>query len=730
MSSYCLKTQLPRFIKPSINSSNLTPSNLIDFHLINNPTYPFGILANDSKEEKGIEEKDLVTWNEIGNSMIKVVKELKPMRKIKDQKSNVIGIIASGDPLVYFTMLLAIMRSGCVPFAISPRNSIPGIVHLIKSTNCKTLYVQFDPNPTKDFKNLSLIEQINFKQIQEVLKSLYPNQIQLLQFPTSFELFPRLITNKPYLQNPTVYKKLSLLSKDIFSNLQAYSTLMILHSSGTTAFPKPIYLNKFNFQSWIQASEYTKFNWQGEILASMVLPPFHAMGIHFGLINGLSDGSISGFFKAQINNDGKCVTKIPNSLNVLKAIKTLKCTIGAFSPLMLAEFASDPDSIKVLKSFKRVGFGGGPLTVEIGNKLYKEGIQLSAMYGSTEVGIIATLFPENTFGMNWEYFEISKQLTKQLIPHEDLYELVILSSDFHRCALDHIDYQLSNQVYHTNDLLAKHPFLELYRIVGRMDDQIMLSNSEKTNPGPLEAILAFHPAIKGSLLFGRGKPQNGVMIEPEDEYLVDTRNRKEVNNYIDLIWSSIEEVNRFAPTHSRLTRELILITDPRITPLPKTTKGQVARVKTLELFSNQIEEIYSSQFNGSFKMDGDHHGLVAENGVMKFENVLRCVKGIIEEVLNWKVDEDKDLFLQGCDSLSAIQIRLKLNQLFLLSSSKKSILIPQNIVYRYPSISELSQWIFQTLTGSKPLKKSIIKPCEPLVSMILKYSPTKKTLII
>ncbi|EGG00565.1 uncharacterized protein MELLADRAFT_93195 [Melampsora larici-populina 98AG31] len=721
------KNNLPLFNTPPIGSVDLNPINLIDFHIKHNSNYPFGILSNPNhnKNKHGF-QNEMITWNEIGDAILKVNQDLIGIDGDGDQE-NVVGILASSDPLVYFTMLLAIMRSGCVPFAISPRNSVTAIVHLIKSTNCKTLYVQFNPN--QDPTNLSPNERFHHDQLQEVLNSLpsSSSNLKLKQFPTAFQLFPRLLTHEPYIPNPNLSTDFSFLPTPTKPK-PSYATLMILHSSGTTSFPKPIYLTQPSFQSWINASQSTKFIWKSQILASMVLPAFHAMGIHFGLITVLADGAISGFFGPEIDSHGEYLVKSPNSWNVLLAMKNLGCTVGAFSPMMLAEFSNDQSSVEFLKTLERVGFGGGPLTVEIGNKLVNEGVQLSAMYGSTEVGIIATLFPEHPFGDHWEYFEISNQLTYKLIPHDDLYELVILSSEFHRCSLDHVDKNLDHQVYHTNDLLSKHPFLELYRIVGRLDDQIILSNSEKTNPGPLEAILGFHPAIKGSLFFGRGKPQNGVIIEPEDGYLINPKNPQEVKNYIDLIWSSIEEVNRFAPSHSRLIKELILITDPRHQPLPKTNKGQVSRVKTLEMFSQQIEEIYHQLLNGSLeKSIGED-----ENGVVGFENLLEWVTEGVREVLGWEVEVDQDLFGQGCDSLSAIQIKLKLNPIFFLNRSEKKFLVPQNLVYRYPSIFKLSKYLFESLFDlnrfvshhQNPLKMKIIEePCEALVLMIRKYSP-------
>ena len=43
--------------------------------------------------------------------------------------------------------------------------------------------------------------------------------------------------------------------------------------------------------------------------------------------------------------------------------------------------------------------------------------------------------------------------------------------------------------YASGDLIAPHPEnKELWRIAGRKDDQIMHSNGEKTNPGPMGKI--------------------------------------------------------------------------------------------------------------------------------------------------------------------------------------------------------------------------------------------------
>jgi hypothetical protein len=109
--------------------------------------------------------------------------------------------------------------------------------------------------------------------------------------------------------------------------------------------------------------------------------------------------------------------------------------------------------------------------------------------------------------------------------------------------------------YATSDLLVPHPTKPgLWKIYGRKDDQIMLSTGEKTNPGPLgivalirsqycvclyhflEGILAQDPHILSAVMFGRGRFQNGVLIDPKPQFAFDPKNEAELENFRTSIW--------------------------------------------------------------------------------------------------------------------------------------------------------------------------------------------------
>lgn len=109
--------------------------------------------------------------------------------------------------------------------------------------------------------------------------------------------------------------------------------------------------------------------------------------------------------------------------------------------------------------------------------------------------------------------------------------------------------------YDTNDVLAPHPTKPgFYKVFGRADDQIMHSTGEKTNPGPLgmpcilservssllmavaEAILNQDLHIKCAVIFGRGKFNTGVVIDPAPQYAFDPSDKEKLSEFRNLIW--------------------------------------------------------------------------------------------------------------------------------------------------------------------------------------------------
>ena len=57
--------------------------------------------------------------------------------------------------------------------------------------------------------------------------------------------------------------------------------------------------------------------------------------------------------------------------------------------------------------------------------------------------------------------------------------------------------------------------------VGRLDDVLIHSSGEKTVPAPMETLIGSSPLLSGVCMFGRGRSQTGVLVEPRPAYAID-----------------------------------------------------------------------------------------------------------------------------------------------------------------------------------------------------------------
>lgn len=66
--------------------------------------------------------------------------------------------------------------------------------------------------------------------------------------------------------------------------------------------------------------------------------------------------------------------------------------------------------------------------------------------------------------------------------------------------------------------------------------QSVCTTGEKIVPIPQENHIVSSPYTAGAIIFGWGKPQPGVLIEPSAAYVVDPNNEAELVKYRNLIW--------------------------------------------------------------------------------------------------------------------------------------------------------------------------------------------------
>lgn len=216
-------------------------------------------------------------------------------------------------------------------------------------------------------------------------------------------------------------------------------------------------------------------------------------------------------------------------------------------------------------------FGGGPLSLKVGNALSAAGVPVVTGFGATECGIVTSIpSREDIADGDWLWVRIADGIDVRWIPQGDgMYECHVLVRASFDCSIfvTHVKTgyggvssrrRESGRYQRLCDrrLVCKAPnkgYVEDVRLflwnprfillifyfgdsMGRRDDVIVLASGEKTVPGPMESIINSSPMVEGVVMFGRQRNQVGILIEPRPEYRVDTRNDQAVQAFRDKVW--------------------------------------------------------------------------------------------------------------------------------------------------------------------------------------------------
>ncbi|KAG6330526.1 hypothetical protein ID866_8564 [Astraeus odoratus] len=261
-------------------------------------------------------------------------------------------------------------------------------------------------------------------------------------------------------------------------------------------------------------------------------------------------------------------------------------------PSFLEEWILSAEGVKQLADFFYVGYGGGPIAKKTGDTLISAGVKLCCLYGSTECGPFTSPIRSQVDQENWEWIRTGPNTKIRWAPLGDgSFECQVLSCETHQVSVENLP---DVKGYATSDVFVAHPTVPgLYKIVGRLDDVLVLSSGEKSVPGPMESVIATSPYVSGVCIFGRGRAQVGVLVEPRPGFAVDVSDDKQVAAFRNQIWHAVEEANKDAPSFSRIFKELILVTAPE-KPMLRTGKGSVMKKATLLLYEQEIDALYQS----------------------------------------------------------------------------------------------------------------------------------------
>ncbi|KAG6328546.1 hypothetical protein ID866_10543, partial [Astraeus odoratus] len=666
---------------------------MLEYNAEYNPEHPYFTYPD---EGSGVLHR--ITHLEFYRACQRVAHAVNP--GLQDHPREVIGIIANCDTILYQALFLGVIYAGFIPFPMSPRNSPAAVVDMIKKINCHRLIV-----------TQHSLGDLVFGIRRELAEQDHePYCLRIEELPTLASVYPHLsheVASSPFLPYPKQERK-----------PEADDIMYYLHSSGSTGFPKPIPIthrtaNHYCLMQSVPEHRALDRNMQ---VAVGHLPSFHVMGLYMQVYLPIAALQSATVYPPTAYHDHTKAPIVANSQNALENALLARSEAILTVPSFLEEWVLSPEVVKKLTSFSYVAYGGGPLAQKTGDALVEAGVKLSSVYGSTECGPFTTLVRTPEDAKHWDWVRPGPNTHIRWVPLGDgTFECQVLTSEKHQVSVENLP---DVRGYATSDIFVKHPTIEgLYKIVGRLDDVLVLSSGEKTVPGPMEAMIGTSRYVAGVCMFGRGRSQVGVLVEPKPEFAVDVTDEKQVETFRNLIWPQVEEANRDAPNFSRIFKELILVTS-HDKPMLRAGKGTVTKKATLKLYEPEIDALY--QILEESSTAGIEVPLPTDWTPSQVEDWLTVhATAVNSQVV---VKPDVDLFEQGFDSLSATFLK---NRIIgsLKASADESIRdvvhhINPNVVFSNPTIPALASHLVNLITG----KMGTVDPKAEIESMIEKYS--------
>ncbi|KAK0615281.1 hypothetical protein B0T17DRAFT_602326 [Bombardia bombarda] len=455
---------------------------------------------------------------------------------------------------------------------------------------------------------------------------------------------------------------------------------IILHSSGTTGLPKPIFMAHrylLGYASCHQFPAEQSINW----INVSTLPLYHGFGLLAPCLS-LSVGMVCCFPPPSV---------IPAAHSTLDLIRTVGAGSLMSVPSILQDILSLPEhelgpAMRTLQPLQFVAVGGGPLGLEYAASLAKHQVNLLIHYGVTEIGALAPIFSVPDSNYNWRYIRLRIDLGLELrpVPNSPYFRIVGFP-----CGWDG-PFEVQDEVERNPDSPSKQ-HVEV-RVLGRVDDLIVLKTGEKIMPRTIEERLSADGVVHTAVVVGQGRFEIAVLIEPSSKAPSDT------NMLVDHIWELICDANSSLDQHAQISSKKAIIIKPAGKTVPRSDKGSVMRRETVERFQEEIEAAYAALESDSFEDNAPvlDHGDVGGS----IRRMLASVAGgklAVEELCS-----EDDFFEHGMDSLQSIRLAR------LISSSLRTqqpqgdepVQLKAEFVYQNPTLQLLTDAVARLATSS------------------------------
>ncbi|CAD7066618.1 unnamed protein product [Tilletia caries] len=428
------------------------------------------------------------------------------------------------------------------------------------------------------------------------------------------------------------------------------------------------------------------------------LPLFHVMAHFFGIYYA------SAFLRTIVTQPpGPPLTGSELAAFIIKT-KPGSCLLV---PQQIDTLTEVPEGLKALASVDTVLFGGASLRRSTKVKLDEAKVNYMSGYGLSEVTACAMSFTKiRPSGLDGEWL---KALDGGVNLEFDLYSeasgavpalyTLIARNGALSCCVTNIE-----GGYDTGDLVERHPdYPEWFKIYGRKSSFVVLSNGENAPVPPIEDAVSSHESVGTALLFGKGQPQVGLLVELKPAYVVQPGDHAAAEAARDNLWPTIEKVNKNLPDFAKLYKNMIIFTTPD-RPVPMADKGSPKRQVALNIYDDDIEALYASVTAGTDS--------AVNLGSIEEPALLDMVKSVLASVYGTEtpIKPDTSLTLElGQDSLRATMTRTSIVSSLRAAAKSGTIsqlaafdpdTLPATLTYQYSTPAELATFLHEAITGN------------------------------
>lgn len=565
----------------------------------------------------------------------------------RSSPERVVALFAQSD-LDYLVAQFALGRLGFTVLCLSTRLSPEAIVSLLEKTNCQ--HVVYAAAYQAKIDSVAALRRVQSSVLFEGYREGEVSEVNI----------------------------------DLDLEHETNTSCNILHSSGSTGFPKPIR----NIHKNYIYNASNNFGMRGFI----TLPLYHNHGMS-SFYRALYAGKTLYFYNPNLPLSARQLTAVFKHLG-----EELEIFYGV--PYALKILAT-PEGLELLKRFKIVMFGGSACPDDLGEMLVDAGVNLISHYGATEVGQLMTSHREPG-DKEWNWLRPPAALLPYLRweQHGDAYEVVILDGWKSKVASNQPDGS-----YATRDLFVRHPSKsDRFKYVGRLDDWIILVNGEKLNPVQFEHTVQSDEHVAEAVVFGVGQVSAGLIIVPAKGH-----DSLSEDDYLKLVQPTIDAANAQAEAHAKIDREHIrVLKADAADDCPKTDKGTVIRAAFYKKFEALITSVYE---------DAEH----ATGGELKldFDGTVVWLRELLAEILKLapsdaaRVGDETDFFSLGLDSLGAYRMYSRIMRTLDLGS--KAADVAGNVCFEYPSIQALASYLSALRSGAAYSKRSETEEMQALI---------------